>query len=213
MKFHKDQLLLYGITDQTKDEALLCRQVEQALTGGATIIQLRLKNTPQKEVVRMAQKLCPICHSHNAPLIINDDPEAAFLSGADGVHVGVEDMEVCAIREKYGADFIIGATAKTVEQALKAKEEGADYLGVGAVFPSPTKQNAIRITTRDLNEISRAGGLPVVAIGGINEENANALAGAKINGIAVVSALFSAPDITRAAGRLRETATKLLCDS
>ena len=209
MKFEKNQLLLYAVTESLTDQVLLYDKVKEALSGGVTILQLRLKDVPRETVVEMGKMLLPLCHAHNVPLIINDDPEAARLCGADGVHVGAKDMEVAIIRKKYGEDFIIGATAKTVEQATKAQAEGADYLGCGAVFCSPTKTNAIRITNEQLNEISRSVDLPIVAIGGINEENAMSLQGADIAGIAVVSSLFSAKDIKTAAINLHNIAEKL----
>ena len=209
MKFETSQLFLYGVTESLHDKELLYDKVEKALLGGATMIQLRLKDVPLEKVVEAGKMLLPLCHAHNVPLIINDDPEAARLSGADGVHVGAEDMSVGDIREKYGADFIIGATAKTIEQATRAQAEGADYLGCGAVFPSPTKTGAIRITNDQLNQISQSVDIPVVAIGGINEENALSLQGADIAGIAVVSSLFAAKDIQAAANNLHIIAKQL----
>lgn len=209
MKFEKKQLLLYAVTDCPKDENILYEKVEQALIGGATIIQLRLKNVSQAEVVSAAKKLLPLCHGYCVPLIVNDDPEAARLSGADGVHVGAEDMSVAEIRAEYGENFIIGATAKTIEQAQQAEADGADYLGSGAVFPSPTKTDAVRITNEQLTAIRGSVDIPVVAIGGISEANAESLCGTEIDGIAVVSALFSADDTKSAAERLRVIAEKV----
>lgn len=135
------------------------------MEGGATMVQLREKKISTEELIREAAGMRELCHRYGVPLIVNDNVEAAIKSGADGVHVGMEDMPVKDIRAMAGKDFIIGATAKTVEQAQEAEAAGADYLGVGAVFPSPTKRNAIRITTEDLRRICDAVSIPVVAIG------------------------------------------------
>ena len=137
------------------------------------------------------------------PLIVNDSLKVAIESGADGVHVGIEDQPVEEIRKKVGNGFIIGATAKTVEQAQAAQAAGADYLGVGAVFPSPTKKNAIRITTGQLREICASVSIPCVAIGGIDSTNMAYLAGGGMAGFALVSAIFSQPDIETACRKLR----------
>ena len=142
----------------------------------------------------------------NESIIINDNVEVALKSGADGVHVGIEDMPVSEIRMKAGANFIIGATAKTVEQAQAAENSGADYLGVGAVFPSPTKKDAVRITDEQLREIAGSVKIPIVAIGGITLENALEVRDSGVSGIAVVSAIFSADNIREAAQQLKEKA-------
>ena len=142
------------------------------------------------------------------PLIVNDSVEVALQSGADGVHVGIEDQPVEAIRRRAGKGFLIGATAKTVAQAQAAQAAGADYLGVGAVFPSPTKKNAIRITTGQLGEICGSVSIPCVAIGGISRENLPALAGGGMDGFALVSAIFSQPDIEAACRELRALAER-----
>ena len=147
-----------------------------------------------------------LCRRYRVPLIINDNVDVALQSGADGVHVGIEDTPVAQLRQMVPKDFIIGATAKTVEQARAAERAGADYLGVGAVFPSPTKKNAIRITREQLKEICGSVSIPAVAIGGISMENAAALQGGGMAGIAVVSAIFAAPDIRQAAADLRAVA-------
>lgn len=199
-------LLLYAITDHSyigNGKKPLARQVKQALEGGITCLQLREKHIDEDEYIRIAKELVPLCHSYNVPLIINDNPAVAAKSGADGVHVGNSDMEVSEIRKIYGKELIIGATAKTVEQAKNAEKSGADYLGVGAVFPSPTKTDAIRITEEQLREITAAVSIPAVAIGGINAANAMEIAGCGVSGIAVVSAIFGAADITEAARNLR----------
>lgn len=204
MKFEKEQLLLYAVTDRTWiGRQTLYEQVEEALTGGATIVQLREKELDKKAFLQEAKQLATLCHSYNVPLIINDNVEIALESGADGVHVGIEDAPVAQIRRQTPPDFIIGATAKTVTQAQAAERAGADYLGVGAVFPSPTKQNAIRITNDQLKEICSSVSIPAVAIGGISLSNIDELAGGGMDGIAVVSAIFAADDIEEATRELK----------
>ena len=210
MKFNRDMLLLYAVTDRKPSaEKTLYDQVKEAILGGVTMVQLREKNLDEEELVREAVEMRKLCHSFGVPLIINDNVDAAIKSGADGVHVGIEDMPVSEIRKRVGWDFIIGATAKTVEQAKSAEISGADYLGVGAVFPSPTKTNAVRITNEQLREIASSVRIPIVAIGGINSENALEIRNSGASGIAVVSALFSAEDIKAAAEKLRETAREV----
>ncbi|MDE6665295.1 MAG: thiamine phosphate synthase, partial [Ruminococcus sp.] len=174
-----------------------------AIQGGVTCVQLREKNISSDEYVSRAVEIREVCHKYGVPLIINDDYRVALESGADGLHVGIEDTAVSEIRKNVSGDFIIGATAKTVEQAQKAQADGADYLGVGAVFPSPTKTNAIRITPEKLTEICNSVDIPVVAIGGISLENLHKIKNCGQSGIAVVSALFAQKDIKLSAERLR----------
>ena len=210
MKFSEDMLLLYAVTDRAWTGRLtLYQQVELALQGGVTMVQLREKNSSETEIIAQAKELLELCRSYNVPLIINDNADIALKVGADGVHVGIEDAPVAEIRKKAGSDFIIGATAKTAQQAQAAQAAGADYLGVGAVFPSPTKQNAIRITTEQLKEICTGVNIPAVAIGGIGLQNMNELAGGGMKGFAVVSAIFGAEDIKTAAEKLKEKAKEL----
>lgn len=210
MKFSEDMLLLYAVTDRAWTGRLtLYSQVEQALQGGVTMVQLREKNLSETEIIAQAKELLELCRRYNVPLIINDNADIALKVGADGVHVGIEDAPVAEIRKKAGGDFIIGATAKTVEQAQAAQAAGADYLGVGAVFPSPTKQNAVRITTEQLKEICKGVNIPAAAIGGIGLHNMNELAGGGMKGFAVVSAIFGAEDIKSAAEKLKEKAKEL----
>lgn len=210
-EFHKDQLLLYAITDRSwVGRQSLYEQVEDALKGGATIIQLREKELAPDAFLEEAKRLCSLCHRYDVPLIINDNVQIALDSGADGVHVGMEDTPVDQIRHQTPTGFIIGATAKTVEQAKAAEQAGADYLGVGAVFPSPTKQQALRITTEQLRSICSAVSIPAVAIGGISSENVSELSGGGMDGIAVVSAIFAADDIWKATAELKRKALSLL---
>ena len=204
MKLKKDRLLLYAVTDRSwTGKQSLYEQIEEALKGGVTMVQLREKQLSEDELVAEAIQIKELCHRYEVPLIINDNVDAALKSGADGVHVGIEDAPVSEIRKKAGDDFIIGATAKTIEQAKAAEAAGADYLGVGAVFPSPTKKNAIRITTQDLREICGAVAIPAVAIGGITGDNVSEIKGGGMAGVAVVSAIFAAQDIQKAAAELK----------
>lgn len=203
MEFRSDMLTLYAITDRGclrgRD---LCQQVEMAILGGVTMVQLREKNIDTVQLSKIAAELLKVCRKYKIPLIINDDWRAAVLSGADGVHVGLEDDSVAEIRRNTPPDFIIGATAKTVEQARSAQAQGADYIGVGAVFPSPTKTNALRISPDQLREICRSVDIPAVAIGGISSENLWSLRGCSNRGIAVVSAVFGTDNPYTAAKEL-----------
>ena len=207
MNFTAKNLLLYAVTDRAwVGRQTLLEQIEDALRGGVTLVQLREKDLPQPDFIREAAQATALCHRYGVPLIVNDSLEVALKSGADGVHVGIEDQPVAEIRRRVGKDWIIGATAKTVEQAQAAQAAGADYLGVGAVFPSPTKKNAIRITTQQLREICSSVAIPCVAIGGISRENLPTLAGGGMAGFALVSAIFSQPDIAAACRDLKSLA-------
>jgi len=198
-------LLLYAVTDQAwVGKQTLLEQIEDALKGGATIVQLREKKLDEDSFVEEAIPVRELCHRYNVPLIINDNIEVALKSGADGVHVGIEDVPVAEIRKRVSADFIIGATCKTVEQAKIAEAAGADYMGVGAVFPSPTKTNAVRITNEQLREIVSSVSIPAVAIGGISYDNVCEIKGSSVSGVAVVSAIFGADDIEKATALLKE---------
>lgn len=209
MNFTAQNLLLYAVTDRAwVGRQTLLEQIESALKGGATLVQLREKDLPRLDYIREAAQATALCHRYGVPLIVNDSLEVALKSGADGVHVGIEDQPVAEIRRQAGKGFLIGATAKTVEQARAAQSAGADYLGVGAVFPSPTKKNAIRITTGQLREICASVSIPCVAIGGISRENLPALAGGGMDGFALVSAIFSQPDIEAACRELRALAER-----
>lgn len=211
MEFHRDMLLLYAVTDRSwTGRQTLYDQIQAALEGGVTMVQLREKRLSTQALVEEAVEIKELCHRYHVPLIINDNVEAAVASGADGVHVGITDTPVAEIRKRAGGSFIIGATAKTVAQAIAAEQAGADYLGVGAVFPSPTKQNAIRITLAQLKQICSAVSIPAVAIGGIGRENVAALAGGGMAGIAVVSAIFAEKNIQNAAAELKEVVRKVV---
>ena len=211
MRFHKDMLLLYAITEERGNRKRpLSEMVKEVLEGGVTILQLREKHLSDEELMTEALEIKELCHSYGVPLIINDNVDLALRCGADGVHVGIEDTPVAEIRAKAGNDFIIGATAKTVEQAIAAELAGADYIGVGAVFPSPTKQNAVRISNAQLHEITSSVSIPAVAIGGITLENVSQIDCSTLSGIAVVSAVFGAKNITKAAKELKAKANALV---
>lgn len=211
MGFQREQLLIYGITERSllKDKTMK-QQVEEALIGGATLIQLREKNMSNNELLKEAKEIKEVCHKYHVPLIINDHVEVAIACGADGVHVGQEDMEVEKIRQLCGDAFIIGATAKTIEQAQKAEQAGANYLGVGAVFASPTKKNAKRITKEEFKAISNAVNIPIVAIGGITYENVDYIKDCGVAGVAVVSAIFGFQDVTKATKQLKKKVKNLI---
>lgn len=211
MKFNPHHLLLYGVTDRSwTDRQTLYQQIEDALAGGVTCIQLREKELDEASFLAEAIQVKELCHRYHVPLLINDNVEVALKSGADGVHVGITDCPVAEIRKRAGADFIIGATAKTIAQAKEAEAAGANYLGVGAVFPSPTKTTAIRITNAQLKAICASVSIPAVAIGGISLSNIETLAGCGMQGVAVVSALFAAEDIQKAAQALKHKALSIV---
>lgn len=211
MAINKERLRLYAVTNRAwVGRQTLLEQIEDALIGGVTIVQLREKNLDEAAFVAEAIQVRDLCHKYHVPLIINDNVDVALKSGADGVHVGIEDAPVAEIRSRVPAGFIIGATCKTVEQAKAAEQAGADYMGVGAVFPSPTKKNAIRITNEQLKEICSAVSIPAVAIGGISRDNVLQLKGGGMDGIAVVSAIFGAADIHTAAAELKKKANAIV---
>ena len=196
MNIDKKQLLLYAVTDRAwLGGRTLAEQVSDAIDGGVTIVQLREKSMPRDELVAEAREIRALCHSRGIPLIINDDAELARLVGADGVHVGLDDLDIAAAREIIGEKGIIGASAHSVEEALAAERAGADYLGVGAVFGSSTKTNARPLALETLRDITAAVSIPVVAIGGVTRANLPRLADSGIAGAALVSAIFAAADI------------------
>ena len=204
---------LYFITDSTgyTEEAFLLR-VEQALRGGATLLQLREKNRSTRAYIRLAEKVHAIAKRYHVPLIIDDRVDVALAIDAEGVHVGAEDMPVALARKLMGDDKIVGATAKTVPWAREAWEQGADYLGVGAIYPTTTKVKTVLTSTETLREICNAVPIPVNAIGGLNRENIDVLAGIPISGICVVSAIMKAEDPRTAAEELKARAKELgLC--
>ncbi|MDO5155114.1 MAG: thiamine phosphate synthase [Eubacteriales bacterium] len=206
----RERYTLYAITNrQDASKETMYEQVKQAILGGATCIQLREKNVDAALFLEEAIALEKICHEAGVLLIINDNVDIAIKSGADGVHVGQDDGSVREIRKRTGEQFIIGVTAKTVDQAKQAYEEGADYLGVGACFASPTKTDAKRITVQQLREIVDSVPIPVVAIGGITKENMVRLKGVRLAGLALVSAVFGATDIAAETKELRHKIQQL----
>lgn len=203
MKCDKKDLLLYAVTDRAwLNGETLYQQVEKALKGGATFIQLREKHLGQDAFLKEAVELKELCRAYHVPFVINDDVEIALLMDADGVHVGQSDMEAGNVREKLGPDKIIGVSAHTVEQAVLAEKRGADYLGVGAVFPTGSKDDADEVSHETLKAICEAVSIPVIAIGGINKDNVTMLAGNGICGVAVISAIFAQKDIEGATKQL-----------
>lgn len=203
MKLQKEQLKLYAITDRSwLGSQSLEEQVELALQGGITMLQLREKNMPEEELYEEALRIKELCAKYKVPFIINDNVELAKKVDADGVHVGQNDMEMQKARELLGEDKIIGVTAKTIEQAKKAWEAGADYLGSGAVFGSSTKKDAKAMDHQLLQQICESVEIPVVAIGGIDATNVLELAGRKMAGVAVVSGIFAQSDILESTKKL-----------
>lgn len=192
MRCDKESLLLYAVTDRrwTKNDTLY-HQVEEALKGGVTFLQLREKDLNTENFLQEAEEMKKLCAAYRVPFVINDNVEIARTVGADGVHVGQDDMPAWKVREILGEDKIIGVSAQTVEQAIKAEKDGADYLGVGAVFPTSSKADAVEVEHATLRDICVAVQIPVVAIGGISAENVSQLAGTGIDGIAVISAIFA----------------------
>lgn len=191
--------ILYLVTDRTViKHGTFLNAVEQALKGGVNVVQLREKDRSEDEIIALAKELKELTHYYNVPLIINDSPSIAKQSGADGVHLGMSDGEVSEAREFLGEKAIIGGSARTVERAIMLESQGADYLGVGAVFGTKTKADAKTINTDILSDICQAVKIPVVAIGGVNKENVIRLKGTGANGIAVVSAIMGSDDVYHA---------------
>ena len=204
---------LYFITDSTAcEEGDFLRRVDAALQGGVTILQLREKNKNTREYIALAEKVHALAQRYGVPLIIDDRVDVALAVDAEGVHLGAEDMEIVTARKLLGEGKIIGATAKTVPWALDAAAQGADYLGVGAIFPTTTKVKTVLTSVGTLRDICRAVSIPVNAIGGLNKDNLDVLSGIPIAGICAVSAIMKAEDPKAAAEGLRARAKELgLC--
>lgn len=201
---------LYFITDSIGfDENVFFEKVEQALKGGVTLIQLREKNRSTREYIHLAEKIHKLTKKYNVPLIIDDRIDVAMAVKSEGVHLGQSDMPISRAREILGDEYIIGATAKTVPQAVEAYEQGADYLGVGAIYPTTTKVKTVLTSTETLNDICKSVPIPVNAIGGLNKDNINVLKGIDIAGICVVSAIMKAENPQIAAAELKEATSKL----
>ena len=211
MKCDRQTMRLYAVTDRAwVGRQTLPEQVEAALKGGATCVQLREKELDGAAFLEEARTLAALCRRYGVPLIINDNVEVALASGADGVHVGQDDLTVEQVRRLAGDRLIVGVSAHSVEQALAAQAGGADYLGVGAVFATATKSDARVLPRETLAKICRAVDIPVVAIGGIGEDNLLQLAGTGVDGAALVSAIFSAPDIEGQCRKLRALSERMV---
>lgn len=196
MQITPEQLRLYAVTDRSwlKEGETLCSVTEELLQGGVSCVQLREKNADDSFILREAAEMKKLCARYHVPLIINDRPDLALKAGASGVHVGLSDMGIQNARQILGEDFIIGASAHNVEEALAAEAAGADYLGCGAVFGSTTKTNVSRLSSETLKNICAAVHIPVVAIGGVSLDNLPELTGTGISGAAVISGLYASTD-------------------
>ena len=206
LNISEKKLTLYAVTDRKwlQDGQTLAGQVEQAILGGVTVVQLREKHASAAEFLALAQEVKQVTDRYQVPLIINDNLEVALAVDAAGIHVGQEDLAAAAVRQKIGDKKVVGVSAQTVEQALAAEQAGADYLGVGAVFPTSSKDDAVEVDFATLQAICQAVQIPVVAIGGITAENMTALQGSGIVGVAVISAIFGKPDVKEAAQELAD---------
>ena len=211
MRLDKNSLKLYAVTDRKwLKGSSLEEKVEKAVRAGVTMVQLREKHMEFAELVTLAKKIGAVVHKYNIPLIINDDIEAALASGADGVHVGQEDICASEARERIGSSMILGVSARSAETAIEAERCGADYIGAGAVFSTSTKEDAKIMSFDELKRICDSVSIPVVAIGGITEENIMELSGSGIAGAAVVSAIFAKEDVMVSSARLLTLIEKML---
>lgn len=211
MKFDRKDLILYAVTDCNRQSSMTVgEQVEEALKGGATFIQLREKNLEEELFLKEAFEIKKLCRKYNVPFIVNDNPYIARNVDADGLHIGQSDMKADAVRSVIGNDKILGVSVQTVEQAVLAEKSGADYLGVGAVFYTSSKEDADDVSYETLKAICRCVNIPVVAIGGIDTGNILRLRGSGISGVAVISAIFSQSDIKKAASELKKLAEQVI---
>lgn len=209
----EESLLLYAVTDRHwLDGRTLYDVVRDSLDGGVTFLQLREKELDDETFLEEAVKLQEMAREYNVPFVINDNVDIAVKMDADGVHVGQSDMEAGNVRALIGPDKILGVSAQTVEQALLAQEKGADYLGVGAVFPTGSKDDADEVSFETLKEICDAVSIPVVAIGGITYENTPELKGSGICGIAVISAIYAQSDIKAASEQLKAVTQQMIAE-
>ena len=211
MKCDKRHMLLYAVTDRAwTGKRTLYQQVEAALKGGVTCVQLREKALDETAFLQEARDICALCRRYGVPFIVNDNVDVAVACGADGVHVGQEDMEAGEVRRRVGEDMILGVSVHTVEEARQAIRNGADYLGLGAVFPTGTKTDADVMPGDMLRAICGAVDVPTVAIGGLNRSNILQLSGSGVDGAALVSAIFGAEDIETACRELRALAEEMV---
>ena len=210
MKCDKNTMRLYAVTDRAwTGRQSLYEQVECALKGGVTCVQLREKGMDEDRLVEEAAEIAALCRRYGVPFLINDNVDVALRCGADGVHVGQDDMEAGEVRRRLGADKIIGVSAHSVEEALRAEKCGATYLGSGAVFGSGTKKDVGTLDHEVLKEICASVQIPVVAIGGISRDNILQLKGTGIDGVAVISAIFAQNDIRAAAQEMRKLSAEV----
>ena len=211
MKCDKRYMLLYAVTDRAwTGKQTLYEQVEAALKGGVTCVQLREKELDETAFLQEAKELCALCRRYGVPFLVNDNVEIAIACGADGIHVGQEDLAAGEVRRRVGENMILGVSVHTVEEAFQAVRDGADYLGLGAVFPTSTKTDVEQMSNETLRAICDAVDVPIVAIGGINRGNILRLAGSGVDGVALVSAIFSAEDIEGACRELRAMSEEMV---
>ena len=211
MKSDKKHMLLYAVTDRAwTGKQTLYQQVEAALRGGVTCVQLREKDLDEALFLQEARELRGLCRQYKVPFIVNDNVDIAIACKADGVHVGQEDLAAGEVRRRIGDEMILGVSVHTVEEARQAVRDGADYLGLGAVFPTSTKPDADPMSREILRAICDAVDVPVVAIGGINRDNLLRLAGSGVDGVALVSAIFSAEDVEGACRDLRAQSEEMV---
>ncbi len=211
MRCDRKDLLLYAVTDRRwLLEESLCSQVERALKGGVTFVQLREKELDKESFLKEAEEIRKICKKYQVPFVVNDNVDIALAADADGVHVGQSDMETKDVRSKLGPDKIIGVSVQTVEQALLAQKHGADYLGAGAVFPTSSKADASEVSLETLKAICEAVDIPVIAIGGISTDNVRDLNGNGLCGVAVISAVFAEKDIEEASRKLKKLVEEMV---
>ena len=211
MKCADKDLLLYAVTARYwLGKRTLHDVVKESLDGGVTFVQLREKHLDQAHFLEEAKDLKMLCKAYNVPFVINDNVDIALEMDADGVHVGQSDMEAGDVRAKLGPDKIIGVSAQTVEQAVLAEKRGADYLGVGAVFPTNSKDDATDVSYETLKAICQAVSIPVIAIGGITKDNVEELSGSGICGIAVISAIYGQKNIKDATANLKMAVQKII---
>ena len=211
MKCDKRHMLLYAVTDRAwTGKQTLYEQVEAALKGGVTCVQLREKELDETAFLQEAKELCALCRRYGVPFLVNDNVEIAIACGADGIHVGQEDLAAGEVRCRVGENMILGVSVHTVEEACQAVRDGADYLGLGAVFPTSTKTDVEQMSNETLRAICDAVDVPIVAIGGINRGNILKLAGSGVDGVALVSAIFSAEDIEGACRELRAMSEEMV---
>ena len=211
MKLDKKDLLLYGVTDSHYlNGRKLCELVEEAILGGVTMIQIREKEMSHEEFKQEALEVQEVCQKYHVPLLINDDVKLCKEIDADGVDIGQDDLDLKETRKLLGEDKIIGVSAHNMKEAKKAYEDGADYLGVGAIFSTQTKNDAQDVSMKTLNEICQKVDIPVVAIGGINQVNVLEFMGIDLDGVAIVSSIFGSEDIQKASSLLKDKIQRIV---